>query len=425
MEELGLTALELADAVNDLIAARSGQLGKFTDRDVRRLLAGQTRWPRHATRAALEIVLQCSAIELGFLPRSRSAMRVAQGVPFGERAGRPKEDLVNRREVLGVAAGTVLSITLPDLPKAGRLGMSDVARLRKPLNELFALDDRLGGVTLTSAAVRQAERVLAAAERYDVSDRVGAALYGLAGEFLAAGGWFAVDADDLDTAGDHLDRALRLATMARDSMLQAQVWNCLTMRARQARAFGEAHQIAKAGLESTAARRNPKIAALFHARVAHGHAYRGEAGMAERSLGRAQKALGRATADTATPGWLAFVNEAQLHALSAMAYNSLGRYPQGAEHAATDLQMVPAAFGRNRVHGQLHLVDALIGSREPEQAATEATEALRLAGTLNGALHAGRVAARLRRVREGLARWPQEPAARRWLDLYDATVALA
>jgi tetratricopeptide (TPR) repeat protein len=421
MREYGLTASGLAEAVNDHVAAATGEPGRYTDRDVRRLLAGATRWPHKATRNALEEILKASALELGFVPRAGSTLRPTPGVPCGQ-DHLPKDDRMKRRNVLlGIIGGVVISIQVPALPKRGRLGMSDVERLRGPLGELFSYDDRVGGVALADAAVHQADLVLAATEKYETSVLVGDAMYGLAGEYLAAAGWFAVDAGELTTANSYLDRALRLATLAGDHSLQAQVWNYLAMRARQARAYHEARHIARAGLASPAARNNPRVAALFHARVAHSHAWAGDKRLADRAMGRAWEALGRVTADTPTPVWSAFVDEAQLWALHAIGANAVGDYTAAAKAATEDLRLLPSAYVRNRVHGRLHLVDALLGAREPEQAAREATTALEHASALNGALHTGRVAARLRHTRRRLAAWPE--VASGWVHRYDAAIA--
>jgi len=322
-----------------------------------------------------------------------------------------------------MAGGVVISIAIPALPSRGRLGMSDVDRLREPLAELVAIDSRLGGVALARVASEQARRILGTVEHYELSTRVEKALYALAGEYLAVAGWFSVDADELDAAGDFLDQALRTASIARDPLLQAQIWNYMAMRARQAGAYTEAHAVAKAGLDSTAARRNPKVAALFHARVAHGHAFRGEYGLADRSLGRARAALSRVRDDTPTPPWLLFVDEAQMNALSAIAYNALGRYDKAEDFAKRDMDLIPPTGVRSRAHGVLHLAEARLGRHQVEQAAHDATAALDLAGQMRGELRQGRVAGRLRTVRRRFSHWSQVPAARDWIDAYDSALA--
>jgi tetratricopeptide (TPR) repeat protein len=424
--ELGLTEKELSYLLNDAIEQETGERGKATDRYVRLLLDGTIRWPWPVNRRALEQVLGRSILELGFVPRGRSSViapRRCTG-PAGDEAGAAagvtrQEATMERREVLGIAAGATISIAVPSLPAKGRIGLTDVQRLGAPLAELVDIDQRLGGVAMAPVCLRQAERVLDTIRRFDTSDRVERALYGLAGEYLAAAGWACVDALELDAAAGHLDRALRAANTAQDAMLQAKVTNIEVMRCREAGEYAYAHVMSKSGTVSTAARVNPRVSALFHARVAHGHAYRGELGMAQRALGRAQDALARVSAATPTPPWLRFFNQAELAALAALTYQALGRYQQAAQQGELAASQVLPGYLRNQTLYTLGLADSLLSKREVEQAAARASTALGLAGELRDGLHRGRVARRLRQLRGRFAQWPDVPEARGWIEAYD------
>jgi hypothetical protein len=202
-------------------------------------------------------------------------------------------------------------------------------------------------------------------------------------------------------------------------MLQAKVSNIVVMRCREAGEYAYGHVMSKSGTVSTAARVNPRVSALFHARVAHGYAYRGELGMAQRALGRAQDALGRVTADTPTPPWLRFFNQAELAALSALTYQALGRYRQAAQQGELATSQVLPGYVRNETLYTLGLADSLLSNREVEQAAAQATAALGLASQLRDGLHRGRVARRLRQLRGRFAQWPDVREARTWVDAYD------
>lgn len=421
IRDCGLTLLEVAEAVSELIEDTTGVESRYDERSVRRLLAGDTRWPRLPVRRALETLFETTAVELGFIPPEGS-----RRISAGEVASTPDRPLpptkqeapVQRRQLFRIAGGAAISIIVPQLPSRGRLGKSDLDRLRIPLQQLFALDDRSGGVTLAREAIWHGRRTLAAIDRYDTSVAVSDALYGLAGEYLAAGGWFAIDANDLDRAGQVLPEALQLATMASDHLLTAQVWNHLAMKARESGTCGEIHQIARTALRSTAARQNPRIAALFHSRAAYGHAYRGERHQARRSMQRAYAALDKAP-DTDVPAWLSFVNPAQLCAQEALIHSALGQWPAAVASAQEDLRIIPAQYRRNRVHGLLHLADASLGAREPAAAAAAATTAVHSALDLSGSLSTGRAATRLRKLRHRLNGWRTVPEVAAWIDLYD------
>jgi hypothetical protein len=437
--ELGLTEQELSDLLNDSIELATGKRGRSTDRYIRLLLDGTIRWPWPVNRRALEQVLGLSILELGFVPRGQSSV-IRPRRPTGPAADGPAADgaaadgedraataaeqatqeaTMERREVLGIAAGATVSIVVPALPEQGRIGLSDVARLRAPLAELVTIDQRLGGVAMAPVCVRQAGRVLDAIRRFDTSDRVERALYALAGEYLATAGWACVDAVELDEAAHHLDRALRVAHTAQDPMLQAQVTNLVVMRSREAGEYAYAHIMAKSGLATTAARRNPRVNALFHARVAQGYGYRGELGLAQRSLGRAREALARVTPDTPTPPWLRFFNRAELAALATLTYHALGRYEQASEQGEIATGEVLPGYVRNRTLYTLGLADSLLSEREVEQAAAQATLGLDLAGQLRDGVHRGRVARRLRQLRGRFGQWPDVPEAGAWVDAYE------
>lgn len=420
--ELGLTERELSVLINDAVEVATGKRGRSTDRYVRLLLAGSIRWPWPATRTALEQVLDRSILDLGFVPRGRRCPPPPRLLTL-QPAQHVQEDTMDRREMLGIAAGTTISITVPGLPTRGRLGMSDVERLARPLGELIAIDQRVGGVALTPAAASQAERVLGAVARYEVSDRVERALYTLAGGYLASAAWFAVDADELEVASGYLDQARRAANTATDPMLYAQVTNITFMRARQAGDYLFAHTVAKAGLHSTAARLNPRVAALFHSRVGNGHAWRGELGQAQRSLGRAEECLDRVTESTPNPVWLRFFNRSELAGLTAMAYQSLGRYQLAAQNAQLSTDLAAENYLRNRTHTVLHLAEAYLGEREVEHAAKQAATAMAMAGQLRDGLRTGRVARRLRQLRLRFGQWPEVAEARHWIEAYDSAVS--
>ncbi len=427
--ELGLTEHEVSDLLNDAIQRATGQRGRSTDRYVRLLLDGTIRWPWPVNRRALEQVLDLPILELGFVPRGRSSViaphrpkaRTAPARPGTATDHAAQEATMERREVLGIAAGATVSIVVPALPERGRIGMSDVARLRAPLAELVAIDQRLGGVAMAPVCTRQAERVLDAIRRLEASDRVERALYGLVGEYLAAAGWACVDALELAEASRILDRATHAANTAQDPMVQAKVTNLVVMRAREAGDHGYALAMSKSGVICTASRANPRVNALFHARSAHGHAYRGELGMAQRALGRARDALASVTPDTPTPPWLRFFDSAELAALAALTYHRLGRYREASQQGEVATAEVLPGYVRNQTLYTLGLADSLLSEREVEQAAARATAGLELAGQLREGLHRGRVGRRLHQLRGRFAQWPDVPEAAEWVAAYDRT----
>lgn len=419
LADSGLSQEEFAAALNASIGSSTGRPGRVDSRYVRYLLSGYISWPQARHRRAIEAVLRRSALELGFVPRGRRASPRARARPTLAATKSVEGEPVDRRCFLYVIGGMAATITIPGLPASGRIGLSDVTRLRTPLLELAALDDRHGGgLRLAAAAAEQAQRIHAALEVHAASDQVRRRLHSVAGEYLTAAAWYAVDADSADAAGRHLDHALRVAMIAQDPILQAQIWNVMALRSRQLGNQAEAYGIARAAVAGSASRRHPTVAALFHARVAHGHAWRGERGLADRSLGRAADALTRPQRQPG-PAWAQFVDAAEIAGLAAHAHNILGSYDFGATCASEAVAATPAAFHRNRVHRLLTAAEANLGRREIERSTALATSALRLTGDVRS----GRVRGRFATLRTRFAHWPDVAAAREWIEQYDAQVA--
>lgn len=374
LAESGLTQEELGGAINAACEQLTGSRGTATDRYVRQLLDGTILWPRERYRRPLESIFGCTALDLGFVPPARQgrALTPQRPAPIQERTS------VIRREFLRLAAGMTASVTLPELPAAARLTMGNVDELRGNLRTLHALDDRYGGGAVAAHAMRGADRIYASLESSRVSERVERALHAVAGTYSSTAGWFAYDAGDYVTAQHRFDRALRSALICRDAMLQAQTWNYMSLHAARTDRPVEALAIARAGLSSAASRQRPKVAALFHARVALRLAKQGERGMAERAIGLAFGALNRDHGGD-EPSWLAFLDVGELTALNALVHLHLGQYESARNRGREALDLLSGSYARNRLYYTVQLAMAHLGMRQVEQACSTAHDALDLA----------------------------------------------
>jgi hypothetical protein len=375
MAEAGLSQRELAERMNEHSRALTGRAGTTDARYIRKLLDGTIRWPHARQRRSLEVVLDRSPVELGFIPPQQAAKppRSSTTTPARKREQLP----VMRREFLRVGSAAVVSVVLPDLPSERSISMSDVHEMGASLPLMHTLDDRYGGGAVAPLAVRSAQHIQAALGKTRLPERVETALYSLAGTYASTAGWFAYDAGEHDLARQHFDRALRLAVISRDSTLQAQTWNYMGHQARWLGQVNEALAMAMAGLASSVARRDPKIAALFHARMAQGHAEHGELGRVQRSLGQAADALARDDGRERPP-WIDFFDAAELAGLGAMAYLTLGQYRRAEENALRALVTISGTYARNRIGYTVDLAEAQLGAREVDLACATAHEALDL-----------------------------------------------
>ncbi|MFD8440517.1 XRE family transcriptional regulator [Streptomyces microflavus] len=361
MAEHGMTAPELADAVNDALGQLTGRTGSTSERSVFRWLSGKTRWPQERQRLALETVTGQPISHLGFVPRGKPSENVAQ----------PEEGSdVHRRQFLGAAASTAaaaIPIAPPACARPLHVGTADVIRLRQGIERLVALDDERGGQGLESVAVAGAAEALDL-QGQSATQRVRQRLFALATDYTAQAAWSRIDAGQLDGVEAHLERALTLAGLAQDSERAMQVWNLRAMLARQRKNYAEAVASAQAAQVTAVARRSPLHASLAYARTAVCLAHSGQARPALRHLARAEDALGKADLEQPRASWLVFYGPAELHSLTAIVRDEIG-HPAEAEAASHQaLAALAPSYRRNRAHTTARLALAQLHQGEIEQA---------------------------------------------------------
>lgn len=395
VEEAGFTQAELVEKLNEQLRT-AGHRGTVSDRTVRYWLTGKSRWPHPRQRAALEAVFGRPTVELGFVP--------------------PEGPLL-RRTFLASTTATAAGSTLPTTPSTtGRVGTSDVARLRASLDGLMALDDARGGhAALERTALGGAAECLGSQSRAS-SQRVRQRLLGLAADFTATAAWSNIDARHLGRAQGQLKEALYLARMADDPTAEMRVWNSVAMLAHQRKEHSQAVDAAHAAQATAITRRDPLFASLAHARTAVGHANKGDRQPALRSLGFAEDLLGKANPSTPRPSWIAFYGPAELYALSAIVQDRLGDAAEAEAASHKALAVLPGQFRRNRA-----LATARLGLAQLHQGDTE--QACDTASTVFDLMAGGQLPGRMRSLMSDFYRDLQEqaltcPVARAWGDRY-------
>ncbi|MFJ9654325.1 tetratricopeptide repeat protein [Streptomyces microflavus] len=361
MAEHGMTAPELADAVNEALGQLTGRTGSTSERSVFRWLSGKTRWPQERQRLALEAVTGQRIAHLGFVPRGKPSENAAQTEEGSD---------VHRRQFLGAAASTAaaaIPIAPPVSARPLHVGTADVIRLRQGIERLVALDDERGGQGLESVAVAGAAEALDL-QSQSATQRVRQRLFALATDYTAQAAWSRIDAGQLDGVEAHLERALTLAGLAQDSERAMQVWNLRAMLARQRQNYPEAVASAQAAQVTAVARRSPLHASLAHARTAVCLAHSGQARPALRHLARAEDALEKADLEQPRASWLVFYGPAELHSLTAIVRDKIG-HPAEAEAASHQaLAALAPSYRRNRAHTTARLALAQLHQGDIEQA---------------------------------------------------------
>ncbi|MCC3766883.1 helix-turn-helix transcriptional regulator [Streptomyces sp. UNOC14_S4] len=361
LHEAGFTQNELADEVNAFLIS-AGHPGTVSDRTVRQWLTGKTRWPHTRQRKALEAIFGCSAEELGFVPP-----------PGGRTTTSTPESHVLRREFLTATAGTTAAAVPILSTRPRRVGTSDVVELREGLDTLTALDARRGGhKALESAALSGARRALDL-QQMAATQRIRQRLLSVAANYTATAAWSAIDARQSSRAEQHLDRALQLAGMARDGVVQLRVWNSYAMLAHQRQEHTKAVDAGYAAQAVGITRSDPLYASLAHARTSVSHAALGNRNAALRSLGHAEDALRKADPQEPRPSWTRFYSLSELAAITAIVRDQIGdsAAAEAASHRA--LSSIPDQFHRNRALATVRLALAQLHQGDIDQACTTAS----------------------------------------------------
>ncbi|UGQ13575.1 hypothetical protein LO772_08205 [Yinghuangia sp. ASG 101] len=409
-----MTEAALADAANEAIEALCGTPGSFSDRQVRRWLSGDVTKPWPKTVLAVAHALQTDPDRLGWRLDGRVIRVPAGAASSSPPPTTPQENPpVLRREFLSAATASLFDAALPP---AGRIGITDVDRVRSRLESLHEIDDLSGGTQLAYVAEELARRVETAMRNCVFGPRVERALYVVLGEIYASAGWYAFDSSDNSTAAAHYDAALRAGMLAGDRTLQARVWACMSRLAWELRRSAETITIARVALDATRNGRDPRLGALLHCRLAIGYAQGGQAARSGQALARAETLLGQAEPDG--PAWLSFCNEAEVLGAGAMAYMTLGRPVRAVELEEYGSTAVIGRYRRNHYAKLVHLALCQLGAGRVEEAAGSASQAVGLREHVT----CPRWDARLCDFRKAVDAYTV-PEARQFVARYDAVVA--
>jgi tetratricopeptide (TPR) repeat protein len=417
INEQGLTQDELAAQVNRCIHAMFGESGRCTDTQVRRWTSGAVRWPQPRYLLALERILDRRALDLGFIPTSAASVDHLTRARATLPAAQPQEDdAVRRRRFIGLAAGTAFAKATEATeaaPLRGRVGLSHISMLQASLAGLHALDDQYGGGDLANIAIRRYSQIGDTLTACTYGEKVGRALFSMAGEFASSAGWFAFDSGDQGAAEKRYDQALRLSILANDSTLQAHVLIAMAVQAVYTGRAVECVAIARTALSHDAARHHPLMAAMFHARAGIGLARSGEGRLSARSFTAAQRALDRRT-DSPVPPWLTFFGPGELSGLTAQSHLALGNYAEAEQSSRETLTLINPRYGRNRFLYMITRAEAHLAGRNVEEACATATKALDVAQ--GSRLRCDRGMQNLLRFRRKLEAYAHVPAVRSFLD---------
>ncbi|MFG2883935.1 XRE family transcriptional regulator [Streptomyces sp. NPDC048297] len=392
MKEHGHSSNSLADAVNTTLGCLTGRTGGLDGSSVRDWKAGRVKWPKSATRKALEEITGLPATALGFEPRGTSSTSAP-----------PQEgtDTMKRRTLVGGIAAAATAAAAPGTATPRRIGMSDVDRLKKRFADIIASDHRHGGqLSLERQAAALADKALNLQNAGTATQRVRGNLYAAAAAFRSSAMWAAIDGRRYGDAKAHMREAQALAEMSGDQAIKFRIWSHTGTMYRHMGRPADALAANDVARNLHITRRDPMFASLGLARQTAIQGLAQDRTGTHRAFDQAQDAMFRADPGAFRPVWmLAFYDQAELDSLALSANLSLGDYQTAEFHAHRCLSELRPHMVRSRAiattrlaHAQLAQgeVDAATATamRVPADAATQHARVSRMLQEFGAALRA-------------------------------------
>ncbi|MFI1438680.1 XRE family transcriptional regulator [Streptomyces fructofermentans] len=405
MDEHGYSSNSLADAVNGALEQVTGRAGGLDGSSVRDWKAGRVRWPKSATRKALEAVSGLPATALGFVPRGRTS---------SSPAAPQEESEMKRRTLVGGVVVAAAAAAAPGSTGPRRIGMGDISRLQQRFAEVIASDHRHGGqLGIEQQAAALANEALNLQNAGSATQRVRSNLYGCAASFRSSAMWAAIDGRRYADAKTHMREAQALAEMSGDQAIKFRIWSHAGAMYRHIGRPGEAFAANDVARNLHITRRDPMFASLGLARQAAIHGTAQDRTGTRRALDQAQDALQRMDPGAYRPVWLlAFYDQAELDALALSAFLALGDHPTAEFHAHRCLATLRPHMRRSHAITTTRLAHAQLAQGDFETAAATAMHVPADAATQHA-----RVSRMLQEFGAALrARAPRSSTAQTWTE---------
>ncbi|QKW08124.1 MFS transporter [Streptomyces sp. NA04227] len=269
---------------------------------------------------------------------------------------------------------------------AGRVGHSDVRKLREAAEDARRWDSKYGGGDWRSSMVPECLRVEAAPLLLgSYSDEVGRALFGASAELTRLAGWMAFDTGQQEAAQRYYIQALRLARAAADVPLGGYVLATMSLQATY-RGFGdEGVDLAQAALERNRGLATARTMSFFHLVEARAHARAADAHAAGGALRAAESWLERARDGDNDPTWLGFYSYDRFAADAAECYRDLKAPREVRRFTEQALSRPTEEYVRS--HGLRLVVSAVaeLESGNLDAACAQGARAVEVAGRISSA----------------------------------------
>ncbi|MGH3828716.1 MAG: helix-turn-helix domain-containing protein [Pseudonocardiaceae bacterium] len=319
----------------------------------------------------------------------------------------PILDGVERRELVGGAAGLALAVLLPQrVAIPGRIAAVDVTQCWAALRRLYELDDRHGGGTVCELTEGMARRLQDALRQGSYLPAVGRELQKVTAATMEHAGWLSYDAGWHDRARRWWLETGHFTDVAEVPGVRVTALASMALQASDVGSGAEAVDLIRAARKTvTRDQENLPLMSLLAAREALGHAQAGDRGATVSALGQAHQWLDCGLRGD-EPFWLDFWGPADLAWHETKVALATGQVKSAEAAARAALARVdPVLFPRNHTLYAAGLGLILAQRGQLDEAISVTTDAMHQ--EFRGS---GRVIANLRRTVDLLGQQKYPPA---------------
>jgi hypothetical protein len=291
------------------------------------------------------------------------------------------------RWLISQADAEVARATAAPAPEAaGRVGHSDVTKLREAAEEARRWDSKYGGGDWRSSMVPACLRADAAPLLLgSYSDDVGRSLFRATAELARLAGWIAFDTGQQEAAQRYYIQALRMARAGADVPLGGYALASMSLQATYRGFADEGVDLAQAALERNRSLATARTMSFFKLVEARALAKAHDAAACGKALHAAESWLERSREGDGDPSWLDFYTPNRMAADAAECYIDLKSPGQVRRFTEQALSEPTEEFVRS--HG-LRLVVAALAELEAgdiDAACATGARALEVAGRISSA----------------------------------------
>ncbi|WP_234392917.1 MULTISPECIES: sporulation protein [Actinomycetes] len=247
------------------------------------------------------------------------------------------------------------------------VGNADVVELLETAEQARRWDSRYGGGNWRTSQLAVCLKERAAPLLHgSYSDVVGRRLFTATAQLARLAGWTAFDNGDHASAQRHYIQALRQARAAGDVQLGGYVLTCMALQCSLGGFHDDAIDMADSAFHRVGGHATPRVKGFFKLIEARIWARSGNARMADRALGMAERLLDAARSCTGDdPTWIDFFDEHRLASDAIEIHRDLGR-PREAQRWGELAAMPADTFARAYAIRQSVLGSTYLQGHQPD-----------------------------------------------------------